>query len=151
MLRVACSRFCFTLSLQTTNPRALDVATEVLKACTPAVRDNIKTRGKEFQQKMLALCAKHPSILKTVTGNGLLQAVHIQPDVPMFGGNQNGTVSFLAQCRKGLSLFMYLHIVAVTIHFFCSGYRHYQCCPHRQVHQPLRAQFQGGRLARRCS
>jgi acetylornithine/succinyldiaminopimelate/putrescine aminotransferase len=87
--------------LQTTNPRALDVATEVLKACTPAVRDNIKTRGKELQQKMLTLCAKHPAILKTVTGNGLLQAVHLQPDVAMFGGNQSGTVSFLAQCRKG--------------------------------------------------
>ncbi len=86
--------------IQTTNPRALDVATEVLKACTPAVRANIKTRGREFQDKMLLLCAKHPSVLKTVTGNGLLQAVHLQPNIPMFGGNQQGTQSFLAQCRK---------------------------------------------------
>ena len=88
--------------VHTTNPRALDVATEVLKACTPAIRDNIKTRGREFQQKMLSLCEKHPSVLKTVTGNGLLQAVHLQSSVPMFGGNHDGTPSFLAQCRTGL-------------------------------------------------
>jgi acetylornithine/succinyldiaminopimelate/putrescine aminotransferase len=89
-----------SLIIQTTNPRALDVATEVLKACTPSIRDNIKTRGLEFQQKMLQLCNKHPSVLKTVTGNGLLQAVHLQPNIPMFGGNHNGTSSFLAQYRK---------------------------------------------------
>jgi hypothetical protein len=32
-------------------------------------------------------CKKQPSILKTVTGNGPLQAVHLQPNIPMFGGN----------------------------------------------------------------
>lgn len=83
----------------TTNPRALDVATDVLRRCTPLVRQNIIDRGVEFQSKFGSLCKKHPKILKRVTGSGLLQAVHLQENIPMFGGNHAGTKSFLASCR----------------------------------------------------
>jgi acetylornithine/succinyldiaminopimelate/putrescine aminotransferase len=83
----------------TTNPRGLDVATEVLRAITPEVRRNIIERGVEFQHKFGELVKKHPSILTRVTGSGLLQAVHLHPSVPMFGGNQKPTTSFLAACR----------------------------------------------------
>jgi len=102
----------------TTNPRALDVATEVLRAITPEVRANIVDRGVEFQAKFGALCQKHPTILKKVTGSGLLQAVHLQPNVPMFGGNQAGTKSFLATCRHaGIGIINAAHTIKFTPHF----------------------------------
>eukprot|EP00042_Codosiga_hollandica_P025873 m.118502 g.118502 ORF g.118502 m.118502 type:complete len:525 (-) comp52016_c0_seq4:104-1678(-) len=102
----------------TSNPRGLDVATEVLKAVTPAVRQNIVNRGVEFQEKFGALCRKHPSILHKVTGSGLLQAVHLRPSIPMFGGNQAGTKSFLAACRHaGIGVINAAHTIKYTSHF----------------------------------
>jgi acetylornithine/succinyldiaminopimelate/putrescine aminotransferase len=93
----------------TTNPRALDVAADVLRAITPAVRSNIIKRGEEMQQKFGALSAKYPAILRGVTGSGLLQALHLQPSVPMFGGNHAGTRSFLAACRHaGIGVIKYV-------------------------------------------
>ena len=94
----------------TTNPRALDIATDMLRAVTPAIRANIVARGEEFQSKFGALCKKHPQLLAKVTGSGLLQAVHLQPAVPMFGGNHTGSKSFLAACRHaGIGVIKCVH------------------------------------------
>eukprot|EP00048_Salpingoeca_helianthica_P015693 m.228077 g.228077 ORF g.228077 m.228077 type:complete len:436 (-) comp17393_c0_seq1:1658-2965(-) len=106
----------------TTNPRALDVAADVLRAITPEVRTNIVKRGEEMQQKFGALCAKYPTILSRVTGSGLLQAVHLQPTVPMFGGNHSGTRSFLAACRHaGIGVINAAHTIKFTSHFNLSS------------------------------
>ena len=59
-------------------------------------------------------------VLKTVTGNGLLQAVHLQPSIPMFGGNQKGTPSFLSQCRKG-SFCFFLILLNLFSMLFSAG------------------------------
>lgn len=102
----------------TGNPRALDVAADVLRACTPAVRRNIVDRGVEFQAKFTALCKKHPGVLTRVTGSGLLQAVHLSPSVAMFGGNHTGTSSFLALCRQaGIGVINAAHTIKYTPHF----------------------------------
>ena len=50
-------------------------------------RRNILERGEEFQGVFGELCKKYPKQLLRVTGSGLIQAVHISPSVPMFGGN----------------------------------------------------------------
>ena len=57
----------------TTNPRALDIARDVLTHVTPAVRANILARGTEFQQVFGALVKKHPHLLTKVTGSGMIQ------------------------------------------------------------------------------
>jgi hypothetical protein len=57
----------------TSNPRGLDVATQVLRAVTPAVRKNIVDRGVEFQDKFGALCKKHPKILSKVVAAAAAQ------------------------------------------------------------------------------
>jgi acetylornithine/succinyldiaminopimelate/putrescine aminotransferase len=57
----------------TTNPRALDIARDVLNAVTPAVRKNILDRGVEFQAVFGDLCKKYPKLLTRVTGSGLIQ------------------------------------------------------------------------------
>ena len=59
----------------TTNPRALDIARDVLTHVTPAVRANILARGTEFQQVFGALVKKHPHLLTKVTGSGMIQVL----------------------------------------------------------------------------
>lgn len=106
----------------TANPRALDVAALTLRAVTPEVRRNIVERGSELQEKMAALVSRHPGKLTTVTGSGLLQAVHLHPDVPMFGGNHLGTPSFLALCRQaGIGIINAAHTIKFTSHFQLSS------------------------------
>ena len=71
---------------------------------------------------MSALCEKHPHILKQVTGSGLLQAIHLQPNVSMFGGNHAGSLSFLARCRHaGINVINAGHTVKFTSHFNLSS------------------------------
>jgi 4-aminobutyrate aminotransferase-like enzyme len=48
----------------------------------------------------------------------VVQAVHLKPDVPMFGGIHEGTNSFLARCRQmGLGVINAGHTVKFTPHF----------------------------------
>lgn len=64
---------------KTTNPRALDVACAVFDAITPALRQNIRERGREFLDKFNALKARHPGLITKVQGTGLLFSVEIDP------------------------------------------------------------------------
>jgi len=102
----------------TTNPRALDVATETLKACTPEIRQNILDKGDEFQEEFSAISKEFPDVFTGVTGSGLLQAIHLKKDIKMFGGNHVGTESILSRCRQaGLGVINAAHTIKFTPHF----------------------------------
>ncbi|HET9047602.1 MAG TPA: aminotransferase class III-fold pyridoxal phosphate-dependent enzyme [Chiayiivirga sp.] len=64
----------------TTNPRAMDVACAVLESLTPAIRNNIVARGREFVQKLDALRAELPGLITKVQGTGLLFSCELAAD-----------------------------------------------------------------------
>jgi len=102
----------------TTNPRALDVATETLTACTPEIRSNILSRGDEIQAEFKKITEEYPDVFIGVTGSGLLQAIHLHEDIQMFGGNYPGTPSILSRCRQhGLGVINAAHTIKFTPHF----------------------------------
>ncbi len=69
----------------TTNPRALDVACAVLEQLTPALRENIRMRGREFVQKLQALAAELPGAITKVQGTGLLFSCELSPAYKCYG------------------------------------------------------------------
>ncbi|MEL6344778.1 MAG: aminotransferase class III-fold pyridoxal phosphate-dependent enzyme [Myxococcota bacterium] len=69
----------------TANPRALEVACAVLDGVTPALRHNIRDRGREFVDKLTALAADFPALIVSVEGTGLLFCAELRPDVPVIG------------------------------------------------------------------
>lgn len=69
----------------TTNPRALDVACAVLQQVTPAVRDNIRTRGTEALQKLEALKGQLGGAITKVQGTGLLFSCELGPEFKCYG------------------------------------------------------------------
>eukprot|EP00471_Norrisiella_sphaerica_P004775 CAMPEP_0184478474 /NCGR_PEP_ID=MMETSP0113_2-20130426/493_1 /TAXON_ID=91329 /ORGANISM="Norrisiella sphaerica, Strain BC52" /LENGTH=499 /DNA_ID=CAMNT_0026856279 /DNA_START=5 /DNA_END=1504 /DNA_ORIENTATION=+ len=102
----------------TTNPRALDVATETLSACTPEIRTNILKKGDEFQAEFQKISEENPNVFVGVTGSGLLQAIHLNEKIEMFGGNYPGTQSILSRCRQnGLGVINAAHTIKFTPHF----------------------------------
>ena len=71
----------------TTNPRALDVACTVLGLLTPALRANIRERGKEALTKLEALKAELPGLITKVQGTGLLFSCELSPEFKGYGTN----------------------------------------------------------------
>ena len=69
----------------TTNPRALDVACTVLDLLTPALRANIRERGKEALTKFEALKAELPGLITKVQGTGLLFSCELSGEFKGFG------------------------------------------------------------------
>lgn len=69
----------------TTNPRALDVACTVLGQLTPALRANIRERGKEALAKLEALKAELPGLITKVQGTGLLFSCELSPEFKGYG------------------------------------------------------------------
>ena len=69
----------------TTNPRALDVACTVLGMLTPALRANIRERGKEALTKLEALKAELPGLITKVQGTGLLFSCELSPEFKGYG------------------------------------------------------------------
>ncbi len=63
----------------TTNPRALEVGCAVLDAVTPALRENIRARGRELVALLTDLQKEFPDLITRVEGTGLLVAAHIDP------------------------------------------------------------------------
>ena len=63
----------------TTNPRALDIAVSVLNQVTPEMRQNIRERGKELFDKLLALQSELGSHIIKVQGTGLLASAELDP------------------------------------------------------------------------
>jgi acetylornithine/succinyldiaminopimelate/putrescine aminotransferase len=56
----------------TSNPRAMDVAVEVLKSLTPELRENVRARGEEMVRKLKALQDELGGSITGVQGTGLL-------------------------------------------------------------------------------
>ena len=61
----------------TTNPRSMDVGTAALEALTPAVRANIRARGKEMLDKLNRLKDELGGHITAVQGTGLLLSAEL--------------------------------------------------------------------------
>lgn len=72
----------------TANPRALDIAATVLGLLTPALRANIRDRGREFLDKLEALRAElGGGLIGVVQGTGLLFSCDLNPVFKCYGAN----------------------------------------------------------------
>ncbi|GAA4781843.1 aminotransferase class III-fold pyridoxal phosphate-dependent enzyme [Lysobacter hankyongensis] len=69
----------------TTNPRALDVACAVLGQLTPALRANIRDKGREAVSKLEALKAELSGLITKVQGTGLLFSCELSPEFKGYG------------------------------------------------------------------
>ena len=80
----------------TTNPRALEVACEVLDRVTPSLRQNVRNAGRKFLDQLNGLSAELPGMFLEVRGTGLLFCAELDPElypVVGFGGVEEA-------CRK---------------------------------------------------
>ncbi len=71
----------------TANPRAMDIASTVLKQITPALRDNIRARGEEVLQRLETLAQQHPGRITKIQGTGLLFSCEVSPEYRAYGAN----------------------------------------------------------------
>ena len=71
----------------TANPRALDIAATVLGLLTPALRANIRERGREFIDKLEKLRAELGGLITGVQGTGLLFSCELDPAFKCYGAN----------------------------------------------------------------
>ena len=69
----------------TANPRALDVACEVLSKLTPALRANIRERGKQAIAQLEALKGELGGLITQVQGTGLLFSCELAPQFKGYG------------------------------------------------------------------
>jgi len=69
----------------TTNPKAMDVASEVLARVDDSFRNNIKERGKEFVEKLNGLQNKLNGLVTNVQGTGLLFSCELAPEFKAYG------------------------------------------------------------------
>lgn len=69
----------------TSNPRALDVACQVLAQMTPDIRANIRAKGEEFVSRLEALSAELNGLITGVQGTGLLVSCELHPDFKSYG------------------------------------------------------------------
>jgi len=69
----------------TANPKAMDVACEVLAKVNDEFRNNIKIRGKEFVEKLRGLQEKLEGDVTNVQGTGLLFSCELGPDFKAYG------------------------------------------------------------------
>ena len=71
----------------TANPRALDIAATVLGLLTPALRANIRTRGREFIERLEKLRAELGGLITGVQGTGLLFSCELDARFKCYGAN----------------------------------------------------------------
>ncbi|MEO6366333.1 MAG: aminotransferase class III-fold pyridoxal phosphate-dependent enzyme, partial [Luteimonas sp.] len=69
----------------TANPRALDVACVVLGMLTPALRENIRSRGAEAIAKLEKLKNETGGLVTKVQGTGLLFSCELAPQFKGYG------------------------------------------------------------------
>jgi acetylornithine/succinyldiaminopimelate/putrescine aminotransferase len=114
----------------TTNPRAMDVACAVLGLLTPAVRENIVARGKEFIEKLDALKAELPGYITKVQGTGLLFSCELSADFKCYGANS--TEEYLREQGYGvihggtnsLRFTPHFNITGAEVDLVVAGVRH---------------------------
>lgn len=69
----------------TANPRALDVACAVLEMLTPALRENIRTRGRQAVERLEKLKGELGCLITKVQGTGLLFSCELDPRFKGYG------------------------------------------------------------------
>jgi acetylornithine/succinyldiaminopimelate/putrescine aminotransferase len=84
----------------TSNPRALDVALGVMQAITPAVRENIRARGRLLLERFQDLASELGDAITRVQGTGLLLSCELQARYKCYG--ENSTEEYLR--RNGLGV-----------------------------------------------
>jgi len=73
----------------TTNPRALAVACAVLETLTPALRENIRARGREAVEKLEKLKGELGGLITKVQGTGLLFSCELDPRFKGYGAGSS--------------------------------------------------------------
>jgi acetylornithine/succinyldiaminopimelate/putrescine aminotransferase len=73
----------------TANPRALDVACAVLAQLTPAVRENIRVRGRQAVEALEKLKAELGGLITKVQGTGLLFSCELDPAFKGYGAGSS--------------------------------------------------------------
>ena len=71
----------------TSNPRALDVACQVLVQFTPEIRGNIREKGREFVNRLEILSQELNGLITGVQGTGLLVSCELHSDFKSYGYN----------------------------------------------------------------
>ena len=69
----------------TTNPRALDVAIAVLDSLTPELRENIRKRGRQLVEKLVALEGEVDGAVTSAQGTGLLLSCELDERYKIYG------------------------------------------------------------------
>ncbi len=69
----------------TTNPKALDVGCAVLSGLTPAIRENIRARGRQLVAGFNQLAREFPGVVTNVQGTGLLCSCELTPSIEVVG------------------------------------------------------------------
>ena len=69
----------------TTNPRAMDIATTVLRSLTPEIRTNVRDMGKEALDKLNTLKIELGGLITKVQGTGLLFSCELDPVFKCYG------------------------------------------------------------------
>jgi acetylornithine/succinyldiaminopimelate/putrescine aminotransferase len=69
----------------TSNPRAMDVAVAVLAGLTPALRQNIRDKGRLFLERFEQLRAELPGLITKVQGTGLLFSCELSDAFKCYG------------------------------------------------------------------
>jgi acetylornithine/succinyldiaminopimelate/putrescine aminotransferase len=84
----------------TANPRALDVACAVLSTLTPALRENIASRGRECVAKLESLATQLGGLITRVQGTGLLFSCELASQFKCYG--TNSTEEFMRERGFGV-------------------------------------------------
>ncbi len=85
----------------TANPRALELASQVLYSMTPDLRENIHRQGTRLLEELKRLADEFPNLVSNVQGTGLLLSIAMDPErCPVLG--QNGLERYLR--RHGLGI-----------------------------------------------
>jgi acetylornithine/succinyldiaminopimelate/putrescine aminotransferase len=69
----------------TTNPRAMDIATTVLRSLTPEIRTNVRDMGREALDKLNTLKTELGGLITKVQGTGLLFSCELDPAFKCYG------------------------------------------------------------------
>jgi len=84
----------------TSNPKALDVASAVIKYISPEIRKNIRDRGSELVEKLDALSHELGMDITNVQGTGLLASCELNEQFKCYG--KNSTEEYLRKNGLGV-------------------------------------------------
>jgi acetylornithine/succinyldiaminopimelate/putrescine aminotransferase len=84
----------------TTNPRAMDIASTLLGSLTPAIRQNVCSKGVEFVEKLNKLKDELGGLITKVQGTGLLFSCELNSSFKCYG--VNSTEEFMRERGIGV-------------------------------------------------